>query len=482
MSKPQDKPLSFVAERAIRLLRQSEKPLTSIVLAEELLATHAPDEAAARLLLKTAFGNDPRLLHDESGWRFAGDARHAGTPAIESINLATDTELEPDRILIFIHGAPRKADSTPFLLRSVSALRLCGDDVVGACGGDTVSGPYGNRLRRAALDLLNGAVPIIHDPSGALTALGAWFGEPIDSPISLRRLAHERIGLPANHNLEALVERLGLDWLESSEPLEMADTLDACLQALRRSDESLIDLQIAANGGAQPLDWSSYSFDREFLRRIPSTPGTYRFYDSSGKLLYVGKSKNLHSRVGSYFRDEGRARPKRVQELVRGIHRIEYEATGSDLEAVLREAELIRARNPSHNVQRRIHSVRTDRIEKLQSMLILEPASPPWVLRGFLIRRGRLVDRVAIGPRGGGLKRIARVLDDWYFSTPDGPTVPEGADLDIERVVRWLAEHRDEIVAFDPRDLGSTEEVIERLNWFLINGTTDPDGSPIHRR
>ncbi|MDH3629369.1 MAG: nucleotide excision repair endonuclease [Acidobacteriota bacterium] len=480
MSNPQNQPLSFVAERAIRLLQQAPGPLTSLQLAEELLATRAPDEDSARELLKTAFGKDSRLIHDESGWRFAGDARRAGTPAAPASSDVDD--MEPDRVLIFIHGTPRQPDGTPFLLRSVSALRLCGDDVVGACGGDTVAGPYGNRLRRAALDLLEGAVPIVHDSPGALSALDTWLGEPIASPISLRRMAQERIGLPAIHDLESLVERLGLAWHETSEPLEMTDTLDSCLQALRRPDESLYELQVAANGGAPPLDWSRFAFDREFLRRVPSTPGTYRFYDESGKLLYVGKSKNLHSRVGSYFRDEGRSRPKRVQELINGIHRIEYEATGSDLEAVLREAELIRTRQPSHNVQRVVHGGRSERHDKLRSILILEPAAAPWVLRGFLIRRGRLLDRVAIGPRGGGLKRIARILDDWYFSAPDGPTVPEGPDLDIELVVRWLAEHRDEIVAFDPRDLGSTEEVIERLNWFLANGTNDPDGSPIHTR
>ena len=232
---------------------------------------------AAQLLLETAFGNDSRLLHDESGWSFKGDARRAPTPTVDSSALAAEIELEPDRILIFIHGTPRQSDGTPFLLRSVSALRLCGDDVVGACGGDTVSGPYGNRLRRAALDLLNGAVPIVHDPSGALAALGAWLGEPLDSPISVRRLAHERIGLPASHDLEALVERLGLDWHETSEPLEMADTLDACMLALRRPDETLIDLQVAANGGAQPLDWTRYAFDREFLASHPRYPRNLSF-------------------------------------------------------------------------------------------------------------------------------------------------------------------------------------------------------------
>ena len=85
-----------------------------------------------------------------------------------------------------------------------------------------------------------------------------------------------------------------------------------------------------------------------------------------------------------------------------------------------------------------------------------------------------------LGPRGGGLRRIARILNDHFFSTPEGPHVIEGPDLDVQIVVRWLSANRDRVVAFDPTDLGSSEEVIERLEWFLHQGGLfDPDGVPI---
>ena len=58
-----------------------------------------------------------------------------------------------------------------------------------------------------------------------------------------------------------------------------------------------------------------------------------------------------------------------------------------------------------------------------------------------------------------------------------------GPDLDVEIVVRWLAENRDSVVAFDPTDLRTTQEVIDRLRWFLHQGALfDPDGSPIVSR
>ena len=91
--------------------------------------------------------------------------------------------------------------------------------------------------------------------------------------------------------------------------------------------------------------------------------------------------------------------------------------------------------------------------------------------------------RVGIGPRGGGLKRIERILDDYFFFAPSGPTPVAGPDLDVELVVRWLATARDRAVAFDPTTLRSAQEVTDRLRWFLDQGSPfDPDGDPIFTR
>ena len=457
MSHP--KPASLLAERAVRYLRNTSKPADSRTLAHELLSTRTADESAAQRLLETGFAGDHRLVYEQGCWTATGRLTRdepAGAP----------DALQPDRVLVFVRGC-RPDPAQLYQLTTVSALRLKDDEVLGACGGDTVDGPYGNRLRRAMLELLDGAIPVTHAPRAALRALEQWLGEPLSFPISLRRLGRERVGLALNHELEDLVARLGLEWREGDDPLEMADTLDACLVALRRQGEPLQSLREGAARGIKPIDWSRYTFNREFLRRIPRVAGTYRFYDDRGNLLYVGKSKNLQQRIGSYFREE-RQRSERVQRLIDRAHRIEYEAAGSDLEAMLREAEQIRKDQPAANVQRRIHS-RRGRAERLRAILILE---------------GQLIDRVAIGPRGGGLARIRRVLDNHYFSVPSGPTpIDDGPDLDVEVVVRWLAANRDHVVAFDPTDLKTSREVIERLRWFLSQGSRfDPDGAPILKR
>ena len=75
------------------------------------------------------------------------------------------------------------------------------------------------------------------------------------------------------------------------------------------------------------------------------------------------------------------------------------------------------------------------------------------------------------------------MLDDSFFGMAEGPTSLPGPDLDVELVVRWLAANRDSVVAFDPTDLQNAQEVIDRLRWFLTQGSPfDDGGAPIFSR
>lgn len=469
------RPVSLVAERAVRFLRRSDSPVDSVTLAGEVLSTTVSDESQATKLLTTAFSGDPRLDYRSGSWTVPAGRVTRRTPA------EPEPLPEADRALLLVEGG-RPSSREPYLLTTVAALRLRDDEIVGACGGDAVRAPGGHRLRRAVQEILDGAIPVLHDPPGALHALEEWLGEPLPAPISLRRLAQERLGMRASHDLEDLAAELGLTFREGDDPLDLADTLDSCLQSLRRPSEDLHSLRVAHSGGVQPIDWSRLAFDREFLRRVPRVPGTYRFFDTQGNLVYVGKSKNLNRRLASYFRETGRRRSERVQKILDAVYRVEYDATGSDLEAMLREAEAIRRDKPEKNIQREVKP-RGGRADRLASILILEPAEPPLMLRAYLIRSGRLVARVGLGPRGGGLRRVQRILDDHFFSAPVGPTPTSGPDLDVEVVVRWIAANRDRVVAFDPTELRASREVVDRLRWFLQQGSPfDPDGTPIHTR
>ena len=460
----QQKPVSLAAERAVRLLRSRADPVGSIELALEVLATRASDEQTATTVLEAAFAEDPRLVYD-GGW--------ACVPG--SAPARRDTAPVPDhpRVLVLISGG-RIPERRDYVLQEIAGVRLSDDTVVAACGGQPLKGLEGDSLRAQLLEMLDGAVPVLHDPPGARASLERWLEEPLEGAVSLRELGRDRAGLPAHHDLEALTAKLGLDWRQPDELLDQAELIDACLDALRRHGESLEELR---DKPEHVLPWHRYAFDRGFLRSIPHIAGTYRFYDDAGQLLYVGKANDLHRRITSYFRSGKRS--ARVTATLDELHRIEFEPLHSDLEAMLQEAAEIARREPSHNIQRHVH-VRGHHRARLRSIMILEPAAAPSVLRAYLIRDGHLVEKVGIGPRGGGLRRVRRLLEDHFFSVPDGPSPSVGPDVNIELVGRWLATNRDRVVAFDPTTLPSAADVTERLRALLDNGDLfDTDGAPI---
>ena len=86
-------------------------------------------------------------------------------------------------------------------------------------------------------------------------------------------------------------------------------------------------------------------------RNLPPSPGVYIFRDSAGQPLYVGKSTSLQRRVRSHFTDSA-GFVRRRDGMLEQIEAIEWEPTGSELRALVREAELITALSPSYNVHR----------------------------------------------------------------------------------------------------------------------------------
>ncbi len=87
------------------------------------------------------------------------------------------------------------------------------------------------------------------------------------------------------------------------------------------------------------------------MRNLPTQPGCYLFYDANGEVIYVGKAVNLRNRVRSYFNPNvWRTSPKTAR-LVRQIHRIEFVVRGSELEALIQEAELIKKYRPRYNIR-----------------------------------------------------------------------------------------------------------------------------------
>ena len=93
---------------------------------------------------------------------------------------------------------------------------------------------------------------------------------------------------------------------------------------------------------APPFDASAY------LKTLTRQPGVYRMLDAEGKLLYVGKAKNLKKRVSTYF-SQKRASP-RIQSMMQLVSNVEVTVTNTEAEALLLENNLIKEHRPKYNI------------------------------------------------------------------------------------------------------------------------------------
>jgi excinuclease ABC subunit C len=85
------------------------------------------------------------------------------------------------------------------------------------------------------------------------------------------------------------------------------------------------------------------------LKTLPDNPGVYQYYDSDGKIIYVGKAKNLKKRVASYFNKDQWENGKTLV-LVKKIADIKYIVVATELDALLLENNLIKKYQPRYNV------------------------------------------------------------------------------------------------------------------------------------
>ena len=135
-------------------------------------------------------------------------------------------------------------------------------------------------------------------------------------------------------------------------PLPIYDGDDYPPQFDDEAEQEEDALNIAAEGEQFHLAVTIDDFTlEERLESLPKSPGVYQFKNAAGKVIYVGKAKNLKNRVRSYFQNYARGvGDAKFRALVEKIADVELLLTDSDVEALILENTLIKKLKPRYNV------------------------------------------------------------------------------------------------------------------------------------
>lgn len=229
------------------------------------------------------------------------------------------------------------------------------EQFTGISNGMVADAPSFADLQREVLDRLEGRLFVAHNARfdygflrNEFRRAGSRFRAPVLCTVRLSRRVDPEV---RGHNLDAVMERYGLECSARHRALGDARVLaDLLVELRRRREPGMLQALVADLVQEARLP---PQLDSELADELPEAPGVYRFIGEGDVLLYIGKSTNLRSRVLSHF--AGDHRSSKELKLSRQVRRVEWTETAGEVGALLKEARWVKELAPLHN--RRLRSV-----------------------------------------------------------------------------------------------------------------------------
>ncbi len=271
-------------------------------------------------------------------------------------------------------------------------------------------------------------------------------------------LARRTIAEVPNYKLGTLTRELGIDVERHHRALcDALATAELLIHCIKRFEDCavftlgmLLDhlrvrslpkrrVPVRAPDASQLPVWTSIL--RSELDAVPTKPGVYTLRDAADRIVYVGKSRNLRQRLRTYATAARPAGPK-VRALRGVVASFGYTVTGSELEALLMEADLVRTHDPAFN----------ERLRHFRRFGFIKVEPGP---RGRLLTTTRLI---ADGARYYGPYRsmacaraaVAALQDALGLDAGDGnatASVPPAArEALIAEAIAFIEDHADEVL------------------------------------
>ncbi len=213
--------------------------------------------------------------------------------------------------------------------------------------------PYFEEVAEKVFTILQGNIFIAHNVNFDYSFIKnhlAFFGYTLNTKkLCTVRLSRQIFpGFPS-YSLGNLCQSLGIELNNRHRAGGDALATVTLFKLLLQNDKSeCIINSLKRNSKEQTLP---PNVPKDHFLQLPSTPGVYYFHDSKGKVVYVGKAKNIKTRVNSHFSNNSDSKQK--QNFVRHVHGISFLSTATELMAAILESTEIKRLWPSFNTSQK---------------------------------------------------------------------------------------------------------------------------------
>ncbi|MBI9036073.1 MAG: GIY-YIG nuclease family protein [Bacteroidales bacterium] len=249
-------------------------------------------------------------------------------------------------IAIIIHNGQEVVDRFCTLINPERKIPFRITQITGINNRMVEHAPKFHEIARKIIEITDGCVFVAHNVSfdyNFIRSEFAQFGYDFKrEKLCTVKLSRKLIPGRPSYSLGNLTNDLNIPHTAKHRAEGDAQATVHLLDILLKIDSNLSEINLQGlNSGLKP----------EIIRSIPELAGVYFFHNDKGDIIYVGKSKNIHSRVISHFNNN---RSKKALEMKLEIADISYEICGSELISLLLESHEIKTRLPKYNrAQRR---------------------------------------------------------------------------------------------------------------------------------
>lgn len=360
---------AFLAHRAGAYVRQRGGAVHEDELIAHVFGAGSSPALWQQLLRSILSTADGLRLDGDGTWRlegFQGEAVEDGLNEFVAIDVET-TGLRPLHQRIIEVAAIRYRNGTELdrfesLIQPDRRIPKYISELTGLTDAHVTDSPRFAEIAPALIEYIGSGIVVGHNVGFDLSFINAELnrlGQPplINDRLDVMYLAMKLLPGIRRPSLDKLATAVGLDprkvhraggdaWLAAEAALRLEQ------RARERGDGGLDRLKFfAAPAQRRPKDGVGRGravLDRSLLADIPKCPGVYIMRDAFDHVIYVGKAKNLRDRVASYY-SQPLGYTRKMDGLLETMVRIEVEQTGSELEALLLESQLIKRYQPRYN-------------------------------------------------------------------------------------------------------------------------------------